>query len=280
MRIGVLCSRIRVEEKLILAAMDARSVNYERIDPRRLALDLTGGTLGHYDIVLSRCLSNSRAFYLSRWLEHIGTPVVNSHHVIATCGDKLLSSVAFSNAGLPLPRTKVAFTPEATLKAIESIGYPVVLKPLRGSRGRLLARVSDRDAAEALLEHKKTLGGYQHSVFYVQQHIDKPGRDIRAFVIGDTTVAAIYRQSSHWITNTARGGRALKCEVTSEIDELSVAAAQAVGGGIIAVDLLEDRDGRLLVNEANHTPEFRNSIETTGVDIPGKMVDHVLQVAG
>jgi [lysine-biosynthesis-protein LysW]--L-2-aminoadipate ligase len=101
----------------------------------------------------------------------------------------------------------IAFTPESALEAIETLGYPVVLKPAVGSWGRLLAKISDRDAAEALLEHKETLGSYQHAIFYVQEYVDKPSRDIRSFVVGDETICAIYRESSHWITNTARGLR-------------------------------------------------------------------------
>jgi [lysine-biosynthesis-protein LysW]--L-2-aminoadipate ligase len=155
----------------------------------------------------------------------------------------------------------------------------VVLKPLFGSWGRLLARINDRDAAEAVLEHKKTLGDYTHGVFYIQEYVDKPGRDIRTFVVGGETIAAIYRLSPHWITNTARGGEAINCPVTPEIDDLSRAAAEAVGGGILAVDLLEDTDGRLLVSEVNHTPEFRNSIDTTGVDIPARIIDCIVEVA-
>jgi [lysine-biosynthesis-protein LysW]--L-2-aminoadipate ligase len=178
---------------------------------------------------------------------------------------------------VPSPRTIIAFTPEAALDAIEEIGYPVVLKPAVGSWGRLLSRVNDRDAAEAILEHKVTLGSFHHGAFYIQEYVNKPGRDIRSFVVGDETICAIYRDSPHWITNTARGGKASNCPVTPEIDELSRAASYAVGGGVVAVDLLESERG-LLVNEVNYTMEFRNSIDTTGVDIPAKIVDYVLAV--
>jgi len=293
--IGVLSSRLRVEEKLLCEALRERGVAYERVDSRRLAFELgcngvNGASEGEpdihhpspvtgYDVVLVRCLSHSRAYYLTRWLEFLGVPAVNSHHAIATCGDKLLTSAALQEAGLPTPRTTVAFTPEAALAAIEEIGYPVVLKPLHGSWGRLLSKINDREAAEAVLEHKTTLGGYQHSIFYVQEYVEKPGRDIRCFVVGDTTVAAIYRHSSHWITNTARGGEASNCPITPALDRLSRAAARAVGGGFLAVDVLEAPDGRYLVSEVNHTPEFRNSIAPTGVDIPGKVVDYVIEVA-
>ena len=278
-KIGVMCSRVRVEEKLLFAALQERGVDYERIDPREVVFDLDGNGQGKHDAVLVRCLSHSQTYYLTRWLESVGMPAVSPHHVVATCGDKLLTSAALQKAGVPIPRTVVAFTPEAALGAIEEIGYPAVLKPLHGSWGRLLARVSDRYAAEAILEHKKTLGGYQHSIFYIQEYVETPGRDIRSFVAGDETMAAIYRNSPHWITNTARGGTASNCPITSEIDRISCAAAQAVGGGVVAIDIFEAPDGHLLVSEVNHTPEFRNSIAPTGVDIPGKIIDYVLEVA-
>ncbi|RLC58913.1 MAG: lysine biosynthesis protein LysX [Chloroflexota bacterium] len=277
-KIGVLCSRVRVEEKMLFAALRERGVDYDRVDPRRLAFQLGGAGLEKYDAVLVRCLSHSRAYYLTRWLEGLGVPTVSPHRTVATCGDKLLTSAALQEAGLPIPRTAVAFTSEAALEVIERMGYPVVLKPLFGSWGRLLARVNDRDAAEAILEHKTTLGGYIHSVFYIQEYVDKPGRDIRALVVGDEVVYAIYRRSAHWITNTARGGEPLPCPLTPEVVALSLAAAEAVGGGIVAVDLLETVDGRLLVNEVNHTPEFHGAMQATDADIAGKMVDYVLEV--
>ena len=178
-----------------------------------------------------------------------------------------------------MPKCRVAFTAQSALVAIEELGYPVVLKPAVGSWGRLLSKVNDREAAEALLEHKEILGTYHHSIFYIQEYVPKPGRDIRSFVIGDETVCAVYRYSDHWITNTARGAKTENCPVTPEVDRLSRAAADAVGGGILAVDLLEAPDGRLLVNEVNYTKEFRNSIDITGVDIPNRIVDYVISVA-
>ena len=155
------------------------------------------------------------------------------------------------------------------------MGYPVVMKPAVGSWGRLLARINDRDAAEAVLEHKVTLGSFHHGAFYIQEYVNKPGRDIRSFVVGDETICAIYRDSPHWITNTARGGKASNCPVTPEIDEISRAAARAVGGGVVAIDIFETRDRGLLVNEVNYGMEFRNSIDTTGVNIPGRIVDYL-----
>ena len=276
MKIGVLCSRIRVEEKLLFEAFEQRRLPIGRIDDRELVLDLQQPSLP-YDVVLERCLHHSRALYALKVLNDWGIPTVNSYEVALACGDKINTSAALARAGVPSPRTLIAFTPESALRAIETLGYPVVLKPAIGSWGRLLAKISDRDAAEALLEHKETLGSYQHAIFYIQEYVDKPARDIRSFVVGDETIGAIYRESDHWITNTARGGRARHCPVTAEIDQLSLAAARAVGGGVLAIDILEHQDG-LLVSEVNYTMEFRNSIDTTGVDIPGRIVDYVVAV--
>ncbi len=284
MRIAVVCSRVRVEEKLILAALRERAIEHDRIDPRELVLDFEAAAWRGYDAVLLRCLSHSRAYYLSRWLQDRGLLAVSAHPVIATCGDKTLTSAALVAAGLPIPRTALAFTPEAALQAIDEMGYPAVLKPLAGSWGRLLARVNDRDAAEAVLEHKATLGGYMHSIFYVQEYISKPGRDIRTMVAGDTVAYATYRRAGHWITNTARGGETAPCPISPEIEALSLGAARAVGvhsgqPGVVAVDLLETADGQLLVNEVNHTPEFHGAAQVVDSDIAGTIMDYVVQVA-
>ena len=145
-----------------------------------------------------------------------------------------------------------------------------------GSWGRLLSLIRDRDAAETVLEHKEVLGGYQHQIFYIQEIINKPGRDIRAFVASSKCIAAIYRNSNHWITNTARGGKAENCEVTPELADLAERSARAVGGAVVAVDLVEDPARGLLVIEVNHTMEFKNSVGTTGVNIPLKIAEYAI----
>jgi [lysine-biosynthesis-protein LysW]--L-2-aminoadipate ligase len=277
--VGVLLSRVRVEEKLLLAELERRGTEVRRFDDRVFDLELGAPepAMVGCDVILERCVNHLRALYALKVLADWGVPTVNAYDVANVCGDKILTSAALVRAGVATPRTIVAFTPESALAACEALGYPVVMKPAVGSWGRLLARVNDRDAAEALLEHKVTLGSFHHGAFYLQEYVRKPGRDIRAFVVGDETICAIYRDSPHWITNTARGGVATNCPVTPELNRLSRAAAAAVGGGVVAVDLLESERG-LLVNEVNYTMEFRNSIGTTGVDIPARIVDYVLAV--
>lgn len=278
MRVGVLVSRIRVEEKLLFKELERRSVDFDLIDDRKLVLDLNVRSLGDYDVIVERCINHSRALYALKILSDWGVPTVNRYEVAEVCGNKLLTSSALAKAEVAQPTVKIAFTPESAMEAMESLGYPVVLKPGVGSWGRLLAKINDREAAEAILEHKQLLGTYHHSIFYVQEFVAKPKRDIRAFVVGGQTVAAIYRNSEHWITNTARGGVTAKCEVTDELNDLCVRAARAVGGGVVAIDVLEDPERGLLVNEVNYTMEFKNSVAPTGVDIPAKVVDYVLAV--
>ena len=276
--VGVLLSRVRVEEKLLLEELERRGIRTKVIDDRELVLRLeTKPDLG-VDVVLERCIQHSRALYALAVLETWGIPTVNTFEVADVCGNKLLTTMRLIRDGIPSPRTRLAFTPESALAAVEELGYPAVLKPLVGSWGRLISRVNDRDAAESILEHKDVLGTYMHSIYYIQEYVQKPGRDIRAFVIGDECIGAIYRYSEHWITNTARGAKATNCPVTSELNDLCVRAAKAVGGGVVAIDVLEAPEG-LVVNEVNYTMEFRNSIDTTGVNIPGRVVDYALKIA-
>jgi [lysine-biosynthesis-protein LysW]--L-2-aminoadipate ligase len=275
----VLHSLVRVEEKLLFAELEKRGVAYTRVDDREITLPFDKPVDGwNFDVVLERCINHTRALHALRMLNAWGVPTVNTYSVAEVCGNKLNTTAALAEAGVPQPRAVVAFTPASALEAIEELGYPVVMKPPVGSWGRLLAKINDRDAAEAILEHKEVLGSYHHSTYYIQEYIQKGGRDIRAFVVGDETICAIYRDSPHWITNTARGGKASNCPVTPEMDDLCVRSARAVGGGVVAIDLFEDPDRGLLVNEVNYTMEFRNSIDTTGVNIPARVIDYVLAV--
>lgn len=279
-RLGVLFSRVRIEEKQIFSALERRAIPFEKIDDRSSIFNLQDpDDWQQFDAILERSLSTSRGLYSVRILNSWGIPTVNSARVAEVCSDKITTSSALTAKGIPQPESAVAYTPQAALQAIEAMGYPVVLKPVVGSWGRLLAKINDRDAAEAILEHKSTLGSYQHSIFYIQEYIEKPGRDIRAFVIGDRTICAMYRSSDHWITNTARGGGGQQCPVTPQLAEICGRAAQAVGGGVLAVDLIEDAERGLLVNEINHTMEFNTLMPTTGVDIPGMIVDYLVAVA-
>jgi [lysine-biosynthesis-protein LysW]--L-2-aminoadipate ligase len=280
LKIGVLFSRVRVEEKWIFAALEKRGIDYERLDDRTISFDLENPEPWRtFDAVLERSISFTNGLYALRILNAFGVTTVKTAAVANVCGDKLTTSAMLAQAGVPQPHNVVAFTPEAALEAIERFGYPVVIKPVVGSWGRLLAKVNDRDAAEAILEHKSTLGSVQHSVFYVQEFIQKPGRDIRAILVGDEVLTAIFRKSEHWITNTARGGEGEVCRITPEIHDLCLRASRAVGGGVLAVDLVEHPQRGLVVNEINHTMEFHTAQPISGVDIAGEIVSYVEQKA-
>ena len=273
-RIGFLYTRLRAEEKYLLEELEKHAgVEVVRINDGDMFFDIHE-LPEQVDVLFERSISYSRGLYISRIFEAHGVPVVNSSIVAERCGDKYITSQILATNGIPTPRVLMAFDEESALRAIEAMGYPCVLKPVVGSWGRLLAKVENRHMAESLIEHKATLG-VNHQVFYIQEYIHKPGRDIRAFVVGEEAICAIYRSSENWITNTARGGIATNCPITEEIAELCHRAARVVGGGLLALDLFETENG-LTINEINHTMEFRNSIATTGVNIPQKMVEYVL----
>lgn len=268
--VAVVYDRLREEERLLFDAFERVGVPCTPLYAATIAIELGAAAPA---VVLQRCVSQWRGLSLARAYQAAGSVVLNRPEVMEVCGDKLATSAALVRHGVPTPRTSVAVDRDAALAEAERLGYPVVIKPLVGSWGRLVARLGSRAAAEALLEYKEVLGGPEHKVHYLQEYIDKPGRDIRAFVIGDEVVAAIYRTSDDWITNTARGGVASNCPLTEDLIAVTLGAARAVGGGILAIDLVESARG-LLVIEVNHTMEFRNSITTTGVDIPGLIARH------
>jgi [lysine-biosynthesis-protein LysW]---L-2-aminoadipate ligase len=273
-RIGFLYTRLRLEEKYLLEELGKHSdVEVVRINDGDRFFDINQ-LPEPIDVLLERSISYSRGLYISRIFEAHGIPVVNSSLVAERCGDKYMTSQILATNGIPTPGVLMAFDEESALQAIETMGYPCVLKPVVGSWGRLLAKIENREMAEALIEHKASLGVH-HQVFYIQEYIRKPGRDIRAFVVGDEVICAIYRSSENWITNTARGGVATNCPITDEIAELCRRAAHVIGEGVLALDLFETENG-LTVNEINHTMEFRNSIATTGVNIPQKTIEYVL----
>ncbi len=273
-RIGFLYTRLRVEEKYLLEELEKnKGIEIVRINDGNLYFDISH-IPEPVDVLFERSISYSRGLYVSKIYEANGVKVVNSPVVAERCGDKYVTSQILVKEGIPTPRVLMAFDEELALAAAEEIGYPFVMKPVVGSWGRLLAKVEDRSTAEAFIEHKATLG-VSHQVFYLQEYINKPGRDIRAFVIGDEPICAIYRTSENWITNTARGGVASNCALTSELTDICQRTARAIGQGLLAIDLFETANG-LVVNEVNHTMEFRNSIDTTGVDIPARMADYVL----
>ncbi len=274
LNVGILYSRIRKDEKLLLTELRERDHDVEKIDVRKQTFDIseTPAEFEALDIVVDRCLATSRSLYATQFFEAYGIPVVNSHETADICADKVKNSLALERAGVPTPATKVAFTKESAMAAIEEFGYPCVLKPVVGSWGRLMAKIDSPDAAEAILEHKATLGHYEHKVFYVQEFVDKPGRDIRVLAIDGEPIAGMVRSSDHWITNAAKGAETDVFEIDGEARELVQTASDAVGDGLLGIDLMETDDG-YTVHEVNHTVEFKALDGAVDTDIAGTVVD-------
>jgi [lysine-biosynthesis-protein LysW]--L-2-aminoadipate ligase len=274
MKLAILISQVRLEEKLIFAAAERAGLELVKVFDKELVLDLCDPSFPEADVVLDRGLVHSRAEYSLRYLSGMEIPTVNSYEATITCDNKFLTTTILHESGIPTLRTMIAYTPHAALEAIERMGYPVVLKPPVGSWGRLLAKINDREAAEAVLEHKEILGSYHHSIFYIQEYVPKSGGDIRAFVVGDRIIGASYRASQHWITNVARGATSAPYPTTPELEDIALRSAQAVGGEILGVDLVETDEG-LKVIEINTGAEFKGLIEATSVNVPEAIVEYV-----
>ena len=277
MRLGFVYTRIREDEKLLLNELRERGHDVVKIDASRMGFGLEGpyppDTFEGVELAYNRCLESSRVRYVSRFLTHYDVPVVNGPEPTWVCADKVRGSLALQKAGVPTPRTEIAFSVEAALETCDRFGYPCVLKPVTGSWGRLIARLDTRAAAEAVLEHKDVLGGYEHKVFYIQEFVEKPDRDIRVLAAEGEPIAAMTRSSGHWITNAARGGSVEAFEVTGEVRHLVEEASKAVGGGLLGVDLMETETG-YTVHEVNATCEFKAlNAATPEVDVPARIVD-------
>ncbi|QLD85760.1 lysine biosynthesis protein LysX [Natronomonas halophila] len=274
MNVGVLYSRIRRDEKLLLSELRDRGHDVTKIDVRkeRFGIHEPPEAFDDVDIAVDRCLATSRSRYITRFVDAYDVPVVNDPETAAICADKARNSLVLAEEDIPTPDTEVAFTKESAMESIENFGYPCVLKPVVGSWGRLMAKIDSRDAAEAILEHKETLGHYEHKVFYIQEFVDKPGRDIRVVATDGEPVAAMARSSDHWLTNAAQGAETEEIEVTDEMADLVERASDAVGGGLLGVDLMETGDS-YTVHEVNHTVEFKALNEVTDVDVPSAVVD-------
>ena len=293
MKVGLLYSRIRKDEKLLLSELRDRDHEVVKIDVRKQRFNISEApdAFDDLDVVVDRCLATSRSVYATKFARAYDVPVVNGPEVAQTCSDKVTNSLALVEAGVPTPNTDVAFTKDAALESIEDFGYPCVLKPVVGSWGRLMAKIDSRDAAEAILEHKATLGHYEHKVFYVQEFVDKPGRDIRVLATDGEPVAAMVRSSDHWLTNAAKGAETDTFDLDDRALELVERASAAVGGGLLGIDLMEvgvsnsdtqDTSGdeprggeptEYTVHEVNHTVEFKALNDVSDVDVPGRVVD-------
>ena len=275
--LSILYDTIRWEEKALFDAGKKKGADIKIVDCKNLFLNLDQ-TKENFGTVIQRCVSYYRSLHSTAALEGKGVNVINCLNTSIFAGNKLFTHMLLQKNGIPTPFSTVAFSDESALAALESQGYPMVLKPTVGSWGRLIALLKDRDSAEGIMESRERMYPI-YQVYYLEEFVQRPPRDIRAIMIGDKVVAAIYRYSgdSQWKTNMALGGRAEECKVTKELEDVCVRAKNAVQGQIVGVDLMESKEKGLLVHEVNNTTEYKNTVRVTGVDIPALMIDYALQ---
>jgi [lysine-biosynthesis-protein LysW]---L-2-aminoadipate ligase len=274
----ILYDNIRWEEKALYEAAKKRGLDVENLDCKTLAIDLNEKNSFYQDrVILQRCVSYFKNVHSTAALEGAGARIINPLQAAIMCGNKLYSHTLLEKAGVKTPKAFSAFSEEGAMTALDKMGYPAVLKPTVGSWGRLIALLRDKETARAVIEDREHMFPI-YQIYYFEEFVDRPPRDIRAIVVGDRVVAAIYRYSGQgeWKTNMALGGHAETCPVTKELEDICLKATSALGGQIVGVDLMESKDKGLLVHEVNNTTEFKNTVRVTGVDIAGLMIDYAL----
>jgi [lysine-biosynthesis-protein LysW]--L-2-aminoadipate ligase len=274
-KITVLYDTIRPEEKALTEAAAKKGIDLQMVDCKNLILDVDKKT--EYSTVLQRCVSYYRNLHSTAALEGMGANVINSLYCGVYAGNKLFTHMLLRNAGIPTPYVTVAFSKESALAALDSLGYPRVIKPTVGSWGRMVSKLNNKESAEGIIEEREKMYPI-YQVHYLEEFVQRPPRDIRAIVIGDSVVGAIYRNSTeeNWKTNTHLGGTAEVCKVTKELEDMCIRAKNTVKGQIVGVDLMESNERGLMVHEINNTTEYRNVARVTGVDIAAKILEYAV----
>ncbi|MEK6870356.1 MAG: lysine biosynthesis protein LysX, partial [Thermoproteota archaeon] len=264
--VTILYDTIRWEEKALLEAGRKKNINIQMVDCKNLALDL-GKKPEDYGPVIQRCVSYYRNLHSTAALEGMGVNVINCLNTGIFAGNKLFTHMLLKKYGVPTPYAAVAFSKDAVIEHLETHGYPKVIKPTVGSWGRLISKLNDKDSAEGIIESREAMYPI-YQVHYLEEFVNRPPRDIRAIMVGDKIVAAIYRTSGNgnWKTNMALGGTAEECKVTPEMEEMCIKAKNAVQGDIVGVDLMESNERGLVVHEVNNTTEYKNTVRVCGVD--------------
>jgi [lysine-biosynthesis-protein LysW]---L-2-aminoadipate ligase len=275
----LLYDTIRWEEKAIYEAAKKKGIEIKKIDCKDLVLDLN--TLNsEYDnqIIIQRCVSYFKSLHSTAALEGLGAKVINPLNTAIICGNKLFTHMLIQKKGIRTPKVITAFSSQSALSALDDFGYPAIIKPTIGSWGRLIALLQDKEAAKAVFEDREHMFPL-YQIYYLEEFVSRPPRDIRAIVVGDNVVAAIYRYSEkdEWKTNMALGGRAENCPITGELEDICIKSSQAVGGKIVGVDLMESSKDGLVVHEVNNTTEFKNTVRITGINIQDMIVDYSLR---
>ena len=278
-KICIVFDRLRTEEKLL--QKNAEELGYETsmVDAKITSFDTDSKpeNFEFGDVVLERCVSYYRGLHFTACLEFMDIPVINKFDVANTCGNKMITSMLLKKNNIPTPKTYFSFSAETALDNFEKVGYPLVIKPIIGSWGRSVMPVKDKDTAEAVIENRQVTDGPQDRIYYLQEMIDRPPRDIRVITVGDQAISAMYRKSSGGFkTNIALGADPELCEITKEMEDLCEKTSKAVGGGILGIDLMEDKKKGLVVHEVNNTVEFKGLVKVSKKNIPKEMIDYAV----
>lgn len=277
--ITIIYDRIRWEEKALYNATKKLGYEANMIDAKDIAISTDNNISSNYfNIILQRCISHYRGLYITACFEFLNKHVINSYFTSEICGNKLLTSLYLKKNNVPTPKTYFTFSPEMASELAKKVGYPLVLKPLIGSWGRMVIPIKDEDTLEWLIEMREESQNPLNRIYYLQEYVERPPRDIRAIVVGDQVIAAIYRYAAEgeWRTNIARGGRAEACEISKELEDICIKASKAVGGGVLGVDLMEDNKNGLVVHEINNTVEFKGAASVSKKDIPHEIIQYAL----
>ncbi len=274
----ILYDQLRWEEKSLIDAAKKKDIKLEVINCRENSIDLDKDEFTYCDdIILQRCVSYYNNLHSTAAFEGLGVKMINSLYTAIMCGNKLFTHMELAKSGIAIPKAFCAFSNQSAMDILNKNGYPKVIKPVVGSWGRMVALLKDKEAAEAVIEDREHMYPLYH-VFYFEEFVKRPPRDIRCIVVGNKVVAAIYRYSgdNEWKTNMALGGKAEPCKVTNEMEDLCLKVAKTLKGEILGVDLMESDENGLLVHEVNNTTEFKNTVRVTEIDIPSLIMDHMV----
>ena len=282
LKICIVFDRLRTEEKML--QKEATDMGYESVllDAKTTLLNTDTKREDHDlgDVVLERCVSYFRGLHFTANLEFLDVPVLNRFEVANICGNKMFMTLLLKKNNIPTPKTYFSFSSHGATETFNDVGYPLVIKPVIGSWGRGIIPIRDRDTMDAVFEIRDLTDGPHDRIFYLQELVKRPPRDIRVITVNDRPIAAMYRRSSGGFkTNLALGADPEICEITKEIEDLSIKASKAIGGGILGIDMMEDEERGLVVHEVNNTVEFKGLTRVARQNIPKEMVGYARDYA-
>ena len=279
-KVCIVFDRLRTEEKMLQkeasnlghdALMLDAKITQVNTDSKKEDFDLG-------DVVLERCVSYFRGLHFTASLEFMDIPVLNKFEVANICGNKMFMTLLLKKNNIPTPKTYFSFSSESAAETLDKVGFPLVIKPVIGSWGRGVMPLKDKDAMEAVFEIRDITDSPHDRIYYLQELIQRPPRDIRVITVGDEPIAAMYRKSSGGFkTNIALGADPEICEITKEMEDMAVKASKAMGGGILGIDMMEDDERGLVVHEVNNTVEFKGLARVAQRNIPKEMIEFALK---